>query len=73
VVFVFSGVVQLWDISLCVVIIRDRTGWQRVKNEKVKDVNIPERLLFLFVWFFVFLFFETGFLCVALAILELTL
>lgn len=41
---VFSGVVQLWEISFCVVIIRDRTGWQRVKNEKVKDINTPQWL-----------------------------
>jgi hypothetical protein len=32
-----------------------------------------EFLFCLFVWFFGFLFFETGFLCIALAILELTL
>lgn len=42
VVFVFSGMVQLWEISFCVVIIRDRTGWHRVENEKVKDINTPQ-------------------------------
>jgi hypothetical protein len=37
-------------------------------------VSLEEKLFFLFVCFFCFvLFFETGFLCIALAVLELTL
>jgi hypothetical protein len=47
----------------------------------VPDCSSP-KIYYLFVWFclfvclfvcFVFVFFETGFLCIALAVLELTL
>ena len=36
-------------------------------------LSFPPVLLSIFIYLFIFLFFETGFLCVALAVLELTL
>jgi hypothetical protein len=41
--------------------------------ERGEEGGNDVRILFDLVWFLVFWFFETGFLCVALAVLELTL
>ena len=41
--------------------------------EDEQDDSDSARFYFVFSGFFCFLFFETGFLCVALAVLELTL
>jgi hypothetical protein len=37
------------------------------------DLLHVESVLYFFLSYFVFVFFETGFLCIALAVLELTL
>jgi hypothetical protein len=51
---------------------RDHTGGKRAWSIQEESVLGSWGFFFLFVFCFV-LFFETGFLCVALAVLELTL
>jgi hypothetical protein len=45
----------------------------REEREKVLFSTFVIKSLFFFLFFFFFWFFETGFLCIALAVLELTL
>jgi hypothetical protein len=40
---------------------------------KILNKHLRENVAFTYFFCFLFLFFETGFLCVALAVLELTL
>jgi hypothetical protein len=42
------------------------------ENVKMKTI-VKYKFIFLFNFIFIFWFFETGFLCAALAVLELTL
>jgi hypothetical protein len=61
------------DLEACILISRHETL-------KVYIMKIPNKLKFFFqvkvdffLFFFFFWFFETGFLCIAMAVLELTL
>ena len=44
-----------------------------MKEEQVEQVKGTALLYFLFILLYFIRFFETGFLCIALAVLELTL
>ena len=48
-------------------------GWPPVGTFDLQVIKAVEERVSFFVFFVLFCFFETGFLCVALAVLELTL
>jgi hypothetical protein len=70
---------QVLGLKVCATTSADVSNWFHYSNlPSIQEAQIWKRDVgitqaFFFVLFFFVLFFETGFLCIALAVLELTL